>query len=127
MSLLSLTLLCSLLALALAGADYYQVLGVGKDASDKQIKREYHKLSLKYHPDKNPGDEEAAKKFLAISTAYDVLSNPDKRQVYDIHGEEGLKKAEQPQAMDPWSQLFGGGQQQRGGMRKGPDFRWTLP
>jgi len=83
---------------------------------------------LKYHPDKNPGDQEAAKKFLAVSTAYDVLSDPDKRQIYDIHGEEGLTRAAAPQRHNPFMDLFGGGQQQqRGGMRKGPDFRMDFP
>lgn len=120
-------LLLSLVAAVQAGADYYQTLGVARDASEKQIKREYHKLSLKYHPDKNPGDQEAAKKFLEVSTAYDVLSDPDKRQIYDIHGEEGLTRAAAPQQHNPFMDLFGGQQQQRGGMRKGPDFRMDFP
>src|SRR4051794_31735626 len=95
--------------------------------------RRYRALSLKFHPgtafacatrahllhltDKNPGDEAAAKKFAEIANAYEILSNPDKRQIYDLHGEEGLKQQNQP--ANPFD-FFG---QQRGGMRKGPDFR----
>jgi len=122
MALVPLLLLLSFGVLCVvAGADYYQILGVSRDANEAQIKREYRKLSLKYHPDKNAGDEVAQKKFLEVSTAYDVLSNPDKRQIYDIHGEEGLKRAEQPQPQNPWD-IFNPGAN-RGGMRKGPDFR----
>ena len=57
--------------------DYYEVLGVGKDASADEIKHAYKKLAIKYHPDKNPGDKEAEEKFKEAAEAYDVLSNPD--------------------------------------------------
>lgn len=109
-----------------AGKDYYKILGVSRDATDAQIKKAYRTLSLKYHPDKNPNDEEAAKNFLEVNEANDVLSNPDKRQIYDIHGEEGVKNAEKPQAQSPWD-IFGMGGQQKGGLRKGPDFRMDFP
>ena len=56
--------------------DYYEVLGVGKDASADEIKHAYKKLAIKYHPDKNPGDKEAEEKFKEAAEAYDVLSNP---------------------------------------------------
>ncbi|KAG0362197.1 hypothetical protein BC939DRAFT_488358 [Gamsiella multidivaricata] len=72
------------------GADYYAILGVSKDADDSQIKKAYRKLALKYHPDKNTA-EEAKKKFHDISEAYEVLSDKDKRAIYDQYGEEGLK------------------------------------
>lgn len=72
------------------GKDYYKTLGLAKGASDDDIKKAYRKLALKYHPDKNktPGAEE---KFKEVAEAYEVLSDKKKRDVYDIHGEEGLK------------------------------------
>lgn len=74
------------------GADYYGILGVGKSATDAELKKAYRKLAVKWHPDKNPDNqEEATKKFKEISEAYDVLSDPEKREVYDRYGEEGLK------------------------------------
>lgn len=77
---------------ALGGRDYYKILGVTRDADDKALKKAYRKLAMKYHPDKNPGDEERAqKKFTAVANAYEVLSDPEKRKTYDMFGEEGLK------------------------------------
>jgi DnaJ-class molecular chaperone len=72
------------------GKDYYKVLGITKDSSEEQIKKAYRKMALKYHPDKNksPGAEE---KFKEIAEAYEVLSDPKKKEVYDKFGEEGLK------------------------------------
>lgn len=71
------------------GRDFYEVLGLEKTANQGQIKHAYRKSAMKYHPDKNPGDEEAAEKFKDVSTAYAVLSDPNKKRQYDIHGEEG--------------------------------------
>ena len=59
--------------------DYYEILGVAKNASEDDIKRAYRKLASKYHPDRNPGDEEAVHAFKEAAEAYDVLSNPEKR------------------------------------------------
>lgn len=74
------------------GKDYYDILGVSRDASPSQIKKAYHMLALKYHPDKNPTNrEEAEMKFKAVSEAYDVLSDEKKKSVYDRFGEAGLK------------------------------------
>jgi DnaJ family protein B protein 4 len=74
------------------GKDYYSILGVSRDASPSQIKKAYHMLALKYHPDKNPTNrDEAEKKFKDVSEAYDVLSDEKKKQVYDRFGEDGLK------------------------------------
>ncbi|KDP28236.1 hypothetical protein JCGZ_14007 [Jatropha curcas] len=87
-------LLCALsyVIIAIAGKSYYDILQVPKAASDDQIKRAYRKLALKYHPDKNPGNEEANKRFAEINNAYEVLSDGEKRNIYDKYGEEGLKQ-----------------------------------
>ncbi|NXQ96578.1 DNJB8 protein, partial [Sagittarius serpentarius] len=70
--------------------DYYKVLGLQKSASQDDIKKSYHKLALKWHPDKNPSNKvEAEKKFKAVAEAYDVLSNPQKRSLYDMSVKEG--------------------------------------
>src|SRR5579884_3132236 len=63
--------------------DYYKVLGVGKGASDEEIKKAYRKLARKYHPDRNAGDKQAEERFKEISQAHDVLSDPEKRKAYD--------------------------------------------
>lgn len=71
--------------------DYYEVLGVAKTASADEIKSAYRKLAMKYHPDRNPGDESAKAKFQEASEAYEVLSNPEKRQRYDQFGHQGVE------------------------------------
>lgn len=74
------------------GVDYYKVLQVDKSASEDDLKKAYRKLAMKWHPDKNPNNKkEAEAKFKQISEAYEVLSDPQKRAVYDQYGEEGLK------------------------------------
>lgn len=74
-------------------ADYYEVLEVNKNASPEEIKKAYRKQALKYHPDRNPGDAQAEKKFKDIAEAYEVLSDEKKRQIYDAHGKAGLEGA----------------------------------
>lgn len=74
------------------GKDYYAILGIAKSASDNEIKKAYKKSAMKWHPDKNPDNTaEAEKKFKEIAEAFDVLSDPQKRKIYDQFGEEGLK------------------------------------
>lgn len=74
----------------MAQRDYYEVLGVSRDASPSEIKKAYRKLAVKYHPDKNPGDAAAEEKFKEASNAYEVLSDPEKRQIYDQRGHAGV-------------------------------------
>ena len=70
--------------------DYYKLLNVERDASEGDIKKAYRKLAMKYHPDKNPGDNAAEEKFKQISEAYEILSDAQKRQAYDMHGHAGV-------------------------------------
>ena len=73
--------------------DYYEVLGVSKSATPEELKKAYRQLALKYHPDRNPGDKEAEEKFKEAAEAYEVLSNPEKRQRYDQFGFAGMSGA----------------------------------
>ena len=66
--------------------DYYSVLGVPKNASQADIQKAYRDLARKYHPDMNPGDKTAKKKFQKVQAAFDVLNNPEKREMYDRYG-----------------------------------------
>lgn len=70
--------------------DYYDILGVSRQASPEEIKKAYRKIAIKYHPDKNPDDKEAEDKFKEAAEAYEVLGNPEKRQRYDRFGHEGI-------------------------------------
>ena len=71
--------------------DYYQTLEVPRDASPEEIKKAYRQLALKWHPDKNPGNPEAEKKFKDVAEAFEVLNDPERRQLYDRYGHEGLR------------------------------------
>ena len=119
--------------------DYYEVLGVGKDASAADIKKAYRSLAMKYHPDRNSGAE-AEEKFKEASEAYEVLSDDGKRQVYDRAGHAGLKNqgfsgfsgagVEDIFSSfgDVFGDLFGFGARggARGGPRRGPDLRYDM-
>ncbi|MCH7729637.1 MAG: DnaJ domain-containing protein, partial [Planctomycetes bacterium] len=73
--------------------DYYQVLGVDHNASEREISTAYRKLAIKYHPDSHPDDEQATGKFKEAAEAYEVLSDPDKRARYDRYGHAGIDGA----------------------------------
>ncbi|MEC8307104.1 MAG: DnaJ domain-containing protein, partial [Chlamydiota bacterium] len=70
--------------------DFYDVLGVSRNATQEEIKKAYRKLAVKLHPDKNRGDDSATARFKEVSEAYQVLSQPDKRAMYDQYGEAGI-------------------------------------
>lgn len=71
--------------------DYYEVLKISKDADEKEIKRAYRRLAIEFHPDRNPDNPEAEEKFKEAAEAYEVLSNPDRKRLYDQYGHDGLK------------------------------------
>ena len=115
--------------------DYYEVLGVEKNASDAEIKKAYRKLAMKYHPDQNPGDKTAEEKFKEINEAYEVLSDADKKARYDQYGFAGVDPNFNPNAGfggfggggfgfgdlgDIFGDFFGGGTASSSGRRRGP-------
>jgi molecular chaperone DnaJ len=71
--------------------DYYEILGVGRNADENEIKASYRKLALQYHPDRNPDDKQAEEMFKEAAEAYEVLRDPEKRRIYDQYGHEGLQ------------------------------------
>ena len=73
--------------------DYYEILGVEKNAGAQEIKSAYRKLAQKFHPDRNPGDKEAEEKFKSCTEAYEVLKDPDKRAAYDRYGHAAFEQA----------------------------------
>jgi molecular chaperone DnaJ len=123
--------------------DYYDVLGVSRDASDQDIKSAYRKLALKHHPDRNPGSHDAEEKFKEAAEAYAVLADAEKRAAYDRFGHAGVGSSGGPGGFDPtifadFGDIFGGlrdifgfgdffgGGGRRGGPQRGSDLRYDL-
>ncbi len=117
--------------------DYYKTLGVSKDASAEEIRKAYRKLALRYHPDKNPGNASAEKKFKEVSEAFEVLSDPAKRKAYDERGTAGVRDMgfqgfeNTEEIFSHFGDLFGdifGPRMRRGrpAPRRGNDLRFTM-
>ena len=122
--------------------DYYEILGVPRDATDQQIKSAYRKLALKFHPDRNPGDAKAEEAFKEAAEAYAIVSDPEKRGAYDRYGHAGVSGAGaggfDPSAFAGFEDIFGnlgdlfgfgdmfGGRRRRGGPQRGADLRYDL-
>jgi len=116
----------------MAKRDLYEVLGVARDCGDDELKKAYRKLAMKLHPDRNPGDRQAEESFKEVSAAYEVLSDAQKREIYNRFGHEGLERGAGGGAGaggfadifgDVFSDIFGGN---RGGPRRGADLRYSL-
>lgn len=120
----------------MAKRDYYEILGLSRDADEKEIKRAYRKLAMKYHPDRNPDDAESENKFKEASEAYEILADPSKRAAYDQFGHAGVDgqagggfgggggASFSDIFGDVFGDIFGGGG--RGRNTRGADLRYTL-
>lgn len=118
--------------------DYYEILGVDRNADENKIKASYRKLALKYHPDRNPGDRDAEESFKEAAEAYEVLRDPEKRNIYDHYGHEGLQGTGFSgfhgfeDIFSSFSDIFddffgfGGGSRSRTAARRGADLRYDL-
>ena len=125
----------------MAKRDFYEVLGVGKNASDDEIKKAYRKLAMKYHPDRNPDSKGAEEKFKEAKEAYEMLSDPQKKEAYDRYGHAGVDPNRGGGGFgaggaggfadafgDIFGDIFGGGGRSRGGPQvyRGADLRYNL-
>ena len=123
----------------MAKRDYYEVLGVGREAGDQEVKSAYRKMALKYHPDRNPNDKEAEDRFKEAAEAYSVLSDSQKRATYNQFGHEGLSGAGgfNPEAFTDFADIFGDffgfgdlfggtGGRRRNQAQRGADLRYDL-
>jgi molecular chaperone DnaJ len=117
--------------------DYYEVLGVNRDASDEEIKKSYRKLAMKYHPDRNPDRKDAEEKFKEAKEAYEILSESEKRRAYDAYGHAGVNAqvggGPDGQNMGGFAEAFGdifsdifGGARGRSNVYRGADLRYNL-
>ncbi len=95
--------------------DYYEILEISRNADGNEVKKAYRKMALKYHPDRNPNDKEAEEKFKKINEAYQILSDKEKRQIYDTYGKKGLESSGfgfsdmEGSIFDIFNSVFGGG------------------
>jgi molecular chaperone DnaJ len=124
--------------MAVTKRDFYEVLGVVREAPIDEVKKAYRQMALKFHPDRNPGDEEATRKFKEAAEAYEILSDPEKRKRYDRYGHAGLNGTathdfrSTDDIMSAFSDIFGGGLfgdifgERRRGPRPGPDLLMKL-
>ena len=124
--------------MAVTKRDFYEVLGVVREAPADEIKKAYRQMALKFHPDRNPGDDEATRKFKEAAEAYEILSDPEKRKRYDRYGHAGLNGTAMhdfrstDDIMSAFSDIFGGGLfgdlfgERRRGPRPGPDLLMKL-
>ncbi len=109
--------------------DYYEILGVSRNADQETIKKAYRRLALEYHPDRNPNNPEAEERFKLIRQAYEILSDPEKRREYDLFGRVGASPSSGPSYADPFAQIieeffrgavYGGETRRRSGPVRGP-------
>lgn len=125
----------------MADRDYYEVLGIARNAAPEEIKKAYRRLAVKFHPDKNPGDKQAEERFKEAAEAYAVLADAEKRQRYDRFGRQGLGQQGGFGGFDPdvfgdfgdilgemfgFGGVFGGGARRRQQSRRGADLRYDL-
>jgi len=116
--------------------DYYEVLEVGKDSSGAELKKAYRKLAMKYHPDRNPDDKEAEDKFKVVNEAYQILSDDEKRAIYDRYGKAGLEGqggsrggfggSNMDDIMNMFNSMFGGSSGGFGQARRDPSQKYAL-
>ena len=121
----------------MADKDFYEILGVQRNASDDEIKKSYRKLAMKYHPDRNKDDKESERKFKETAAAYEILKDPEKKSAYDQYGHDAFRQGGGGQGFGDFSGGFsdifeeffgggfGGGQRQRGPQR-GNDLRYNM-
>jgi DnaJ-class molecular chaperone with C-terminal Zn finger domain len=123
----------------MAKSDFYEILGVSKSADEREIKKAYKRLAMKYHPDRNPGDKEAETKFKEVKEAYEILTDAQKRAAYDQYGHAAFEQgggggfgggfggggADFSDIFgDVFGDIFGGGRRQRAS--RGADLRYNM-
>mgnify|MGYP001323817992 CR=1 FL=1 len=123
----------------MADKDFYEILGVQKNASDDEIKKSYRKLAMKYHPDRNKDDKESERKFKEVSAAYEVLKDSEKRSAYDQYGHDAFRQGGMGGGQgfgdfsggfsDIFEEFFGGGfgsSTRKRGPSRGSDLRYNM-